>query len=186
MNINKVVRLFMIVSVLFIQIVFLAAIAKNNYETNNFTAILSIFFVTLIILFGYKYLDLHHQEYTYEKFSVAIWVPIGAIICHVLFLYTDFGSVLSAGIVGTLASFLPYLNRKSSYLQKLPSAIYCGVFVGMSSTEITPSLGFVISAGVLAGIFLLLSKNLFVGVGGKLGTMAFLGVFIVYLFSYFS
>lgn len=80
-----------------------------------------------------------------------------------------------------MASFIPEINKDSSYLAKLPVAIYCGVFVGMSSSEIVPSIGFVTAAGLVAGVFLLLSKNLFLGVGGKLGTVAFGGVIIVSL-----
>jgi hypothetical protein len=42
----------------------------------------------------------------YEKFTVAR-VPVGAVMCYLLNLYFDFGSVISAGIIGTLASFYP-------------------------------------------------------------------------------
>jgi hypothetical protein len=44
----------------------------------------------------------------------------------------------------------------------------------MSSVEIIPSIVLVIAAGVLRACFML-SKNLFVGIGGKLGTIAFGG-----------
>lgn len=182
---HKAIRFFMVVIVLLMQITFLSMIVKEKYDTDNFIAALSILLIALII-FGHKYLDLHHDEYSYEKFSVAIWVPIGAVLCHLLNIYSDFGAILSAGIIGTLASFIPTINKKSDYLKELPTAIYCGVFVGMSSIEITPSIGFVIVAGTLAGVFLLLSKNLFIGIGGKLGTIAFVGVAIVSLINILS
>lgn len=157
-------------------------IVKEQYKADNFTALLLLLFITLTLLFGYKYLNLHHEEYSYEKTSVAIWVPIGAIVCYLLNIYTDLGSVLSAGIIGTLASFLPSINNKQSdYLRKVPDAIYCGVFVGMSSIEITPSIRLIIAAGILSGIFFILSKNLFVGIGGKLGSIAFGGVVLINL-----
>ena len=165
--------------VLFMQITFLIMIVKEQYEADNFAIILLILLIILTMFFGHKYLNLHHDEYAYEKISVAVWVPLGGLICYLLNLYTDFGSVLSAGIVGTLASFLPMINKESTYLKKLPDAIYCGVFVGMSSVEIIPSIVLVIVAGVFAGVFFMLSKNLFVGIGGKLGTIAFGGVVII-------
>jgi hypothetical protein len=50
----------------------------------------------------------------------------------------------------------------------------------MSSVEIIPSIVLVIAAGVLGHIFLCY-QNLFVGIGGKLGTIAFGGVVIITL-----
>ena len=178
---NKAIRTFTLATVLIIQIIFLLLIAKNNYDTNNYFAIIAILLISAVVLFSHHYLDLHHNKYDYEKLSVVVWVPLGAIACHILNVNYGLGSVLSAGIIGTLGSFIPILNKQSNYLKNLPGAIYCGVFVGMSSNTITPTIGFVLSAGILAGLFFLLSKNLFIGIGGKLGTMAFLGVFIVYL-----
>mgnify|MGYP003691631273 CR=1 FL=1 len=186
MNINKTARNFMIAFVLIIQVAFLALIFKKHYDTDNITALLSIFIITVIVLFGHRHLDLHDEEHAYEKISVVIWAPVGALICHLLHLYTDFGAVLSAGIIGTLASFIPSLNSQSQYLKQLPPVIYCGVFVGMSSSSVTPSLILVVSAGVFAGVFLLLSKSLFVGIGGRLGTLAFLGVVVASLIKLFS
>lgn len=171
----------MILTVLLIQVTFLTIIVKEKYEAGNVTAILSLFLITLTIYFGYRYLDLHHEEYSYEKVSVIIWVPIGAVTCYLLNVFGGLGSVLSAAVTGTVASFLTSINKQSIYLKKLPAAIYCGAFVGMSSLEIIPSIGFVLAAGILAGIFLMLSKNLFLGIGGKLGTIAFGGVVIVSL-----
>lgn len=171
----------MVLTVVLIQIVFLTTIIKDKYENDNFVAILSILLLVITLFFGYRYINLHHKNYEYEKIGVIIWVPIGAIICYLLNISAGLGSVLSAGITGTLASLIPEINKESRYLEKLPAAIYCGVFVGMSSSEIVPSIGFVAAAGLLAGVLLMLSKNLFLGVGGKLGTVAFVGVIIVSL-----
>ncbi|GHC48795.1 hypothetical protein [Ulvibacter litoralis] len=184
MSKHKVIRFFIVLTVLLLQIVFLAVTVKEKYETDNFAAILSILLILLTIFFGYRYLDLHHHEYAYEQVSVVIWVPIGAVVCYVLNVYGNLGSVLAAGITGTVASFLPLLRKESFYLKKLPNAMYCGAFVGMSSVAITPSIGFVVAAGILAGVFYMLSKNLFLGIGGKLGTIAFVGVVLVSLINW--
>ena len=164
-----------------IQVFLLTTILKSKYESDNFVAIASICLVVSAIFLGYRYLNLHHEDYDYEKLSVVIWVPIGAVICYFLNVLGNLGSVLSAGITGSIASLIPLLNKKSLYLNTLPAAIYCGAFVGMSSIEIIPTINFVIAAGLLAGIFLMFSKNLFLGIGGKLGTIAFGGVVIVSL-----
>ncbi len=183
---HKAIRFLMIITVLFVQITFLTMIVKEKYETDAFATIPLILLIMLTMFIGYGYLDLHHEEYSYEKISVVIWVPVGAVMCYVLNVYGGLGSVLSAGITGTLASFLPTINKQSARLEKLPAAIYCGAFVGMSSTVVTPSIGFVVAAGILAGIFFMLSKNMFLGIGGKLGTIAFGSVVIVSLIYWLS
>ncbi len=178
---HKAIRLFMVITMLILQVIFLMMTLKYNYESHNFLIATFTLLMAVTILWGYRYLNLHHEEHSYEKVSVAIWVPIGAFICYSLNVYGNLGSVLAAGFTGTIASFIPMMNKKSDYLKKLPAAIYCGSFVGMSSVEISPSVGFIVTAGVLTGVFFMLSKNLFLGLGGKLGSVAFLGVVVVYL-----
>jgi hypothetical protein len=49
-------------------------------------------------------------------------VPVGAVMCYLLNLYFDFGSVISAGIIGTLASFL--LHKQGVVLFKTATSCY--------------------------------------------------------------
>ncbi|WP_211321924.1 hypothetical protein [Tenacibaculum gallaicum] len=107
-----------------------------------------------------------------------VFVIIGALLTSYLHLFTNLSSVLVATLIGTLASFLPNLNKKSKVLQNIPNAMYCGCFVGMSQKHIAIDYSFIIIAGSIAGIFYMFSKNLFLGVGGKLGTVAFGSVVI--------
>mgnify|MGYP003673688153 CR=1 FL=1 len=186
MKTHRAIRFVMVATFLLMQIAFLTIIIKDKYETEAFSTIILTLLIALTMLIGYRYLDLHHEEYSYENILVVMWVPIGAVVCYIMSVYGGLGSVLSAGITGTLASFLPNLNKESDYLKQLPASIYCGVFIGMSSVEISPSIGFVIAAGIFASIFLMLSKNLFLGIGGKLGSVAFVGVVIVSLINTLS
>ncbi|WP_179354533.1 hypothetical protein [Winogradskyella vidalii] len=172
---HKAIRFLMVATFVFVLVTFLTMIVKTHYQTNTLI-IIAGFLILLTLFLGYRYLDLHHEDYAYERIIVVIWVPIGAVLCYLLNINAGLGSVLSMGIVGALASFTPQLNKKSNYLKQIPACIYCGAFVGMSSIETSPSIGFVIAAGTLAGLFFMISKNLFLGVGGKLGTMAFAGV----------
>ncbi|WP_179315556.1 hypothetical protein [Winogradskyella undariae] len=172
---HKAIRFLMVISVLLVLVMFLTMVVKEHYEMKG-TIFISALLILPTLVFGYKYLDLHHEDYAYEKISVVIWVPIGAVLCYLLNIVGGLGSILAVGIVGTIAAFLPHLNKRSNYLKQLPASIYCGAFVGMSSVETTPHIWFVIAAGTLAGFFFMISKNLFLGVGGKLGTMAFGGV----------
>ncbi len=179
---HKAIRFFMVIIVMLLQLLFLAWIIKEKYEISNFIALMTISCIAILLLFGYKYLDLHHEDYEYEKVVVVIWVPIGAVLCYHVNIHLNLGPVIAAGIIGTAASFIPSFNNSSTYLKQLPVPIYCGTFVGMSSVLIIPSLSFVIITGILAALFLMLSKNLFLGIGGKLGTIAFASVvFITFL-----
>ncbi|GEO19664.1 hypothetical protein CQA01_01980 [Cyclobacterium qasimii] len=157
----------------------------EKYESETFVAVALLLLISITMLLGYRYFDLHHEAYAYENIFVVLWVPVGAVICYLLNVSVGLGSVLSAGITGTLASFLPLINKKSEYINKIPAAIYCGAFIGMSSLKITPSIGFVVAAGMVGSGIMLLSKNLFLGIGGKLGTVAFVGVVIVSLIYWF-
>ncbi|QDO95736.1 hypothetical protein FNB79_14625 [Formosa sediminum] len=158
---------------------FTIMIVLEKYKTHALESGIIIALIIITMWLGYKYLDVHLNEYTYEEFLVVIWVPIGAVLCYFLNIYGALGGVLSTALTGTVASFLPVLNTKSEYLKKLPPAIYCGSFIGMSSVEIAPSISFVIVAGILSGVFLLVSKSIFLGIGGKLGMVAFGGVLMV-------
>src|SRR5690554_949420 len=162
---HKVIRIFTIASILLIQIIFLIKLVQDKYAANNRSATLTILLIAI---------------------SLAIWVPIGALACYSLNLHTNLGSVICAGIIGTIASFIPSISKDIAYLQKIPAAIYCGVFVGMSSSLVLPSTQFVLASGTLAGIFYMLSKKLFFGFGGKLGTIAFCGVLVVALINYLA
>lgn len=122
-----------------------------------------------------------HKEHKYEQTLVLFWIPIGAIVCYSLTIYGGFDNVLSAGITGLLGSFLPAIKKQSIYLKKLPPAIYCGAFVGMSNVNVMPLNYSIVFAGLFAGLFYLLFKNLFLGFGGRLGTIAFIGVMITLL-----
>ncbi|GAA4202941.1 hypothetical protein GCM10022289_18470 [Pedobacter jeongneungensis] len=60
----------------------------------------------------------------------------------------------------------------------------------MSSTAVAPNIVFVLTASFFTAILIIVSKSLFSGVGGKLGTLAFAGVvitsFIYYLISAYA
>ena len=64
---HKVIRFFLIKIVLIIQIILLVITVKEKYETDSFVTIVSLIIISLIMFYGYKYLDLHHEEYAYEK-----------------------------------------------------------------------------------------------------------------------
>lgn len=172
---NSIVLLLFVVLVLF-----LLMIVKEN--THDYTAL--IFFTSIVILVLYAFLKLkkilHHEKTEFESFKLVLWVPIGALSTYFLNHEIGLGPVFAAAIVGSLASFIPNINKQSVYLQGLPTVIYCGAFIGMSGLHIANGYSFVLTASFFTGIFLMVSKSVLQGVGGKLGTLAFLGVVVTY------
>jgi len=95
------------------------------------------------------------------------------------------GPVIASAAVGLAASFIPNVvnlfQERSNIVKTLPAAIYCGTFSGMCSSFIAPDYIIVSYIGLATGLIYMLTRQALNGVGGKLGTIAFGGVFIVSL-----
>lgn len=76
------------------------------------------------------------------------------------------GPVIASAVIGLAGGIL---------LPKYGSAIYCGSFVGMSSKTILPDVPALLLASLIAGIVFQMNANSLNGIGGKLGTIAFIG-----------
>lgn len=170
----KLIKLTTIGIFLILQVTLLYTIVKQH-EVSWFLY-MGIAFVTVLVLLAYAKLPLHHPEHLFEDIQVAIWVPVGAVSTYILNIHLELGPVLAASIIGVLASFIPEFYKKSVYLKQLPVALYCGAFVGMCGSNVAHSFWFVLIAGLVTAVFLVVSKSLFNGIGGKLGTLAFGGV----------
>ena len=72
---------------------------------------------------------------------------------------------------------LAWLSARIGLLDQrvLPASLYCGAFVGMTSSHVLPGTSWVLLAGTIAGIIYSLARHFWVGIGGKLGTIAFAG-----------
>lgn len=173
---RKKVRTFIILLTLAIQLLFLSAIFIEKLQ-NIYTPLI-IIVLSLLVLVSYLKAPIHHRTNLYEHTLIVLWIPVGALTTYFLNHGCHLGPVMSAGIIGTSASFIPMLNKKSSYFKQLPATFYCGAFIGMTSLSIASSFYFVLAASFFAGVLLLVSKSLFNGLGGKLGTVAFTAVTI--------
>ncbi len=173
---RKKIRTFTIALTLIIQLLFLSAIFIEKLQSNYTPFIIIV--LSLLLLVSYVKAPIHHRTNLYEHVLIVLWIPIGALVCYFLNNIYHLGPVMAAGIVGTLASFIPLLNKKSTYLKQLPATFYCGAFIGMTNIAIASSVYFVLAASFFAAVLLLVSKSLFNGLGGKLGTVAFTAVTI--------
>jgi hypothetical protein len=82
-------------------------------------------------------------------------------------------AVQAAALVGAIGWLVGQLSLLEARVH--PASLYCGAFAGMTSSHILPGSWWMTLAGMLAGIVYSLSKHFWVGIGGRLGTIAFAG-----------
>ena len=171
---KKLLRFIVILLIFFVQFFVLASMFEESGSSG--IAIPAILLLTLFLLIGaYQLKSLHHTKLNFEKVGVVVWIPISALITYWLNNAVGWGPVLSLGVVGTIGSYLYLLDRKSSYLKEIPPPIYCGAFIGMSSLHVGSIYVIILLAGLFTAAMYVLTRSVLVGVGGKLGTLAFIG-----------
>ena len=75
-----------------------------------------------------------------------------------------YGPIISNGLIGVIgAIFLP---------STLAGIVFTSSFVGMSGLNVIPSLQWALVGGIVVGIVLILTKEVYAGLGGKGGTTA--------------
>ncbi|AKD03186.1 hypothetical protein POKO110462_04625 [Pontibacter korlensis] len=156
----------------------LAMLVEKLNITSNLIFIAAII---ILVLIAYTQVPRHEDKHLKQDFLAVGFVVLGAVVTFYLNVQVNLGPVIAAGAVGTIASYVPWLNRQSKLLNEVPASTYCGAFVGMSSPNIAGSFMFILFASFIAGLLLVFSKNIFRGFGGKLGTIAFGGVAVTYL-----
>lgn len=82
--------------------------------------------------------------------------------------------VVAAALVGSAGGLAEASARQR--LAGLGAAVYCGAFAGMTSELVLVHPAGVLLAGAVAGLLLELLQSSWAGIGGKLGSAAFLAV----------
>lgn len=163
---------------LFVQFAFL-----NELLSQFITVGLRIFIeVTFLILLTYSFMNYTIQDIGLKiitNFKSATALFLGAIITFSLQLYAGFGAVLAASSVGLIAYFIHSIKRDDSNIH---IAGYCGTFIGMTSPLVFKDFYAIIMAGIIGAIVYVFSRNVFNGVGGKLGSIAFVAVCLTVFF----
>jgi len=161
---------------------FLAAIL---YEKQN-NIFISVFVVLVIVLLliRYKKTSLKSTNHDLEHVLTVAFVFFGAIVTYVLSKYFGLTTVLSASLVGLVVSFIPPFFKSNNFLKGMPTAVYCGTFVGMTHVSIAHDYIFIALASVITGFLLVGTKDTFHGFGGKLGTLAFGGVTLAFFITF--
>lgn len=136
------------------------------------TGIILILFVTSIFLTNFK---VGHIIISYVTILEILITVFSALITHWFGRFTD--PILSAGLIGFTGYLISKLDKSFVDIQ---FAAFCGAFVGMSKLSFYENYFYLIISAMISGFFYLLMKNHFQGFGGKLGAIAFVGVYIVF------
>lgn len=162
-------------SVFFVLLVsmFLLSLLFASYQTGILW--ITIFFVILstsVIFSSIKILSVQAFVVEWKEYPKAILaVVIGALATFFL-AKNGMSAVLASSLVGIVGSLL---------IKRYEIEIFTGSFVGMCSVLLFTYSG-IIFASLIASIVYLMGKNIFVGIGGKLGSSAFIGTLLVALF----
>lgn len=138
-------------------------------------------FIGTLIIFGIFYLVGIREYYgeligakerakLYKGYNVVISTFLSVTVTWYLNHKLNLGPILANGIVGVLATVLLPKN--------LAAMVFTSSFVGMSSLEIIPNLGSAGLGGVIVGLVILTTGEIFAGIGGKGGTTAALSTII--------
>lgn len=176
MQSKRVIKFITILVIFVIQFLFLFAIINERIE--HYLVPYIVVAICFLLLLVYRKFPLHHHEFSFDRKTLVLWIPVAAIITYLINNKLGLRGVFSAGIIGTLGSFLTKLNPRSEYLKQVAGPIYCGAFIGMTSLNFQYVYWMIITAGVFTALLFFATKSLFVGVGGKLGTLAFIGVLL--------
>ncbi|CAB4938655.1 unannotated protein [freshwater metagenome] len=89
----------------------------------------------------------------------------------------DLAPTLAIGIVGVVAGLLPIFPGVS---RNHAACGYAGSFAGACSPLVLPGTGWVVAAGALTGVFWMLLKGVVPGIGGRIGAITFVAVFLIW------
>tara|TARA_B100000678_G_scaffold195795_1_gene164167 strand:- start:5983 stop:6537 length:555 start_codon:yes stop_codon:yes gene_type:complete len=181
---KRIIQVITFFLLIFIHIGFLTVFLVEKF--NEIWVLLGVIIASAIITYAYYHISPDKEDFFLADLQDVFYIGIGAVITYFLSVDMELGPVIAAAACGTVASFIPDLFSASKNMEKIPTRVYCGAFIGMTAPQVAYGYGFILFASLLAGVLFIGTKNYLNGFGGKLGTIAFGGVavtsFLIYLF----
>jgi hypothetical protein len=102
---------------------------------------------------------------------------LGSVICYYINVHLKKGAVLGSALVVLLSGiFYPNFFNGAFGLDKfgstLAAASTCGSYAGMINAKHVPNLFHMIVIGFINGALFIVSANVYIGIGGRLGTIS--------------
>lgn len=122
--------------------------------------------------------SIFNNSFDYFLFGGIIFSIIAALISmeikNTVTSLNDNYKVITVATTGLIGGIL--ITKIPQYGIELGAAWYTGAFVGMTSYYVLMLKRHFLLSGLISGIYFILSKNIFIGIGGKLGFISFLAV----------
>lgn len=179
MKIRKTLLYSLLFLIAALQCLFLGSII---YEQQQHFYVFPFIFLFIFLFASYFHTYIREYHVEYDSWKSGIWIFGGACCVWALRYYLALDAVLATAITGVLAGILPLLFNHNKYLAQIAAPLYCGAFIAM--TNVHKELTFLILACCFSFFAFILAKTIMNGIGGKLGTIAFIGVVLAYLFYY--
>lgn len=161
-----------------VQASFLLAYAwKGQWEWGVLSVMVA---TTLLLIWAYLHYHIHDIGLKLKPTLIAGGALIaGSFITFALQVELGLSAVLASSTVGILA-YLVYKISKDT--NNIHIAAYCGSFIGMTSMIRATDYFTLILASVLGACVYIFARNVFNGVGGKLGSIAFISICLTLYF----
>jgi len=176
MKIKRTILYSLLFLIAAVQCLFIGGII---YEQQQHFYALPFIFLFIFLLASYFHTFIKEFHIQYDSWKSGIWIFVGTILVWALRSQWDIDPVLATAITGTSAALLPMIFKRSKYIKQIPAPVYCGAFISMSTIQ--TNLYFLLLAAAISFFVYLGAKTIMNGIGGKLGTLAFLGVVFAYL-----
>ena len=168
-------------------LLFLGSILFAHFSSGD-QFIMPVLLMLIPLLLGFYYM----RNYDVPSISfnhillVIFYTIIGSILVGSLRFGFDIDPVIASSVVTLLSLILiKHIFRTSSSADTYSAAIFCGSFIGMSSENVISSGFVLLMASIISGLVLGISERSFVGIGGKLGTAAFIGISTASVISFY-
>lgn len=147
------------------------AISINDYFLILFIVIIAFWLISFFV--NYKTIIKAPKGKMDKKDHLFDFLAIlsGALIVYCLSSDLQLNSVIVVGILAVFSGLL---------IKRFANEIILGAFIGAGTFLSSGYLGVIVASSIAAGVYFLL-KEVFKGLGGKLGTSAFIGGIITYL-----
>ena len=106
---------------------------------------------------------------------IVLYMIMGAVATYIIHHKSRLSAVESSAVIGLVAGLLLPMSYGASG-NFLAVIMFCGSFIGMSSSDRLTNLSHVVGSGTIAAVFFIYTQNIFVGLGGKLGAIAFISI----------
>lgn len=145
------------------SVLILSFMSNDVWVSKIVALVILFFFVTSLVKHFGEIGKIPGQRFETDNLKLLVGTFLSSAITWYISHQLGLGPIIANGLIGIIASLV---------FPKNAGAFYVSSFVGMSSQAVIPSLLSAGLGGLVAGLVIIFSKEIYGGIGGKGGTMA--------------